>query len=225
MSARPRRNFDIQIESLTEPRMAETAALHRICFPDKVESLLGCKCICDVYRERFLSAHPDTFGLIATHVPDHRVVGFAYVTDLVPQSSSHHSFINKRLLMRHIARGVWFSPAIWKWCGMRFKNRNRADFSEGRSVPIPPDGSVVKMVGVHPDFRGSNVGVELMRAVEVEARRRGARSFHLLVERSNLKAERLYQSVGWVRTDPDTNRWQLFAMRKDLTGDPVSTSK
>lgn len=216
MSDRPRRHFDIRIEMLSERRMDAAAAVHQICFPEKVESLLGRACIFDTYRERFLNTHPDTFCLLAIHAADDRVAGFVYVSDLVPQSSSPHSFTNKRLLMRHFARRIWFSPRVWMWCWGRFRNRDRQDFSEGRARPIPPDGSVVKMVGVHPDFRGGNVGGELMRAVEVEARRRGARSLHLLVERGNIRAERLYQSVGWVRTDPNANRWQLFAMRKEL---------
>lgn len=224
MADRLRRQFDIRIEMFSERRMEETAAVHQICFPEKVESLLGRACICGAYRERFLSTHPDTFCLLAIHNADDRVAGFVYVSDLVPQSSSPHSFTNKRLLMRHFARGIWFSPGVWKWCWVRFKNRGRQDFSEGRAVPIPPGGSVVKMVGVHPDFRGGNVGVDLMRAVEDEARRRGARSFHLLVERSNLRAESLYKSVGWVRTDPNTDRWQLFAMRKELSQQPVNSS-
>jgi GNAT superfamily N-acetyltransferase len=75
---------------------------------------------------------------------------------------------------------------------------------------------VVNIVAVHPDCRGGNVGADLMLDYETQARRRGTRRLHLLVEHGNLRAERLYASLGWRRTCPDPGRFPVFAMVKDL---------
>jgi len=225
MSDRPRKSFDIRIEMLSEQYVEEAASLHRVCFPDKIETLLGQACVRDVYRDRFLGPHPDTYCLVAIHKPDGKLAGYLYGSDLVPQSSSPHAFINNRLLLRHVLRRGWFSPPVWKWCLRQFTSRfKKENHNEGSVVPIPPWGSVAKMLGLHPDFRGGNVGVDLMLAIEGEARKRGARRLYGLVERSNIKAEKLYASIGWVRTSPDTDRWQIFSMHKDLCPHPETAS-
>jgi len=217
MSARPRKTFDIRFEYLSRPYVDDVASLHLTCFPKKVESLLGCACVRDLLLDRMLGPERDTLCVIAVHQADNRLAGYACVSDLVAQSSSLHAFINKRVLKRHMLRSGWARPSVWMWWLNRMTNRfRRVDHSEGSVVPIPPAGGVVKIVGIHPEFRGGNVGVDLMMRVETEARSRGLRELHLLVEQSNIKAERLYASTGWVRTSPETGRWQLFCMKKIL---------
>lgn len=221
MSERARKHFDIRIEMLTEKYLDEAASLHQICFPQKVETLLGKACVRDVFMERVLRPERDTLCLIAIHQPDDRVAGYLCVSGLVPGTRSPHAFINRRVLARHMVRSGWFRPGVWKWWGKRIRARFiKEDYNENSVVPIPPWGSVVMVVGLHPSFRGGNVGADLMMAIEDAARERGARRLYLLVERTNVRAERLYASVGWQRTSPDTDRWQIFSMQKDLVLNP-----
>jgi len=220
MGERARRHFDVRIEPLAESHIEEAARIHARCFPDKIETLLGLDCIREVYRERFLGPRRDTFCLVAIHVPDGRLAAYLYGSDLVPQSSSPHAFINQAIAKRHLLKSGWYRPRIWKFLLNRVLSRLFGKHqNESAVVPVPQWGCVAKMLGIHPDFRGGNVGVDLMLAIEGEAMKRGARRLYGLVERTNIKAERLYASIGWVRTNADSDKWQVFSMHKDLFAD------
>jgi mycothiol synthase len=62
------------------------------------------------------------------------------------------------------------------------------------------DGQVVgevKLVGVHPEFRGRGLGRELVRWGVAQVRERGAQDVLLAVEGENVGALRLYQALGF----------------------------
>jgi ribosomal protein S18 acetylase RimI-like enzyme len=54
---------------------------------------------------------------------------------------------------------------------------------------------------VDPAARRGGVGRRLMQAAADEARRRGAMSLVLSTAKTNLGAQRLYESLGWVRDE------------------------
>jgi ribosomal protein S18 acetylase RimI-like enzyme len=54
---------------------------------------------------------------------------------------------------------------------------------------------------VDPAARQHGVGRQLMRAAAEEARRRGAVSLVLSTARTNSSAQRLYESLGWMRDE------------------------
>jgi ribosomal protein S18 acetylase RimI-like enzyme len=52
---------------------------------------------------------------------------------------------------------------------------------------------------VRPEARGSGVGKALLRAAERHAARQGAVRMDLSTARTNLAAQSLYESLGWIR--------------------------
>ncbi len=220
MSERPRKNFEIRIEPLSERYVEDAARIHAVCFPDKIETLLGHDCICDVYHTRFLGPQRDTFCLIAVHQPDGKLAAYLYGSEPMKDPDMPHGFINQRVFRRHLFRKIWFRPDLWRFL-VKFAWRKFFDksYNEGADKPVPEWASVAKMLGIHPDFRGGNIGVDLMLAIEDEARKRGARRLMGLVEQTNIKAEKLYKSIGWVRTSPDADKYTVFAMHKDIDTD------
>lgn len=212
---RPR--YRIRIVDLTGDRIQDTARLHAASFPDKIETLLGLDCIADVLRERFLGADRDSYCRIALSEPDGRLAGYLYSTKLWPDNRWSHAFINQAIFRRHFWRKVWLRPAIWRYLLKSVTGRfGKRVLNEREVEPFYPDTEVAKMLAVSPDFRGGNVGADLMRDIEPNAIERGARRLNGLIERNNIKAERLYKSIGWVRTSPDTDEFDVFAMHKIL---------
>lgn len=213
--------FDIEIRPLTEQDLIEAARVHMVCFPEKIESLLGPACIIDTFRERILGPSPDTFGLVAIHKPDSRLAGFVYGAQTGLRGRAAHRFTTSVTLRRHMLRRGWWHPGVWRYVLRRLWGKLlRSGANEGYTLPLPPDSSVVKMLGVDPPFRFSNIGFDLMAAFEGEAVRRGARRAFALVDRANSRAERLYVSIGWARTSPRARDYAVFAMHKALTSNP-----
>ncbi len=213
--------YDIEIRPLKEEDFIETARVHVACFPEKIESLLGPACIIDTFRERFLSPSPDTYGLVAIHKPDGRLAGFVYGAKTGLTGRAAHRFTTSETLRRHMLRRGWWHPHVWQYVLRRLWGKWFTSASnEGYTLPLPPDSSVVKMLGVDPPFRFSNVGFDLMAAFEAEAVRRGATQAFALVDRANSRAERLYESIGWARTSPRELDYAVFAMHKDLAAKP-----
>lgn len=70
-------------------------------------------------------------------------------------------------------------------------------FSSLRAAPT----CVLYDLYVDPAARQRGVGRCLMQAAAVEARRRGAVALVLSTARSNRAAQRLYESLGWVRDE------------------------
>lgn len=73
---------------------------------------------------------------------------------------------------------------------------------DGRAVGyvgiwLVADEGHITNVAVHPDYRSRGVGRRLMEAITDLARRRGARRLTLEVRKSNLRAQRLYESLGF----------------------------
>lgn len=62
-------------------------------------------------------------------------------------------------------------------------------------------------LAVHPDFRGTGIGRELLKEIEVHARRMGCCRVSLEVRRDNLTAQKLYQSTGFSVGDPPQEFW------------------
>jgi len=217
MTDRPRPHYPLEIVDLTEERVMDTARLHALSFPDKIETLLGIDCIAEVLRERFLGPRRDSYCRLAIHKPDGRLAGFLYSTTLWPDNRWSHAFINRAIFRRHFWRKLWLRSAVWGYALQTLRGRfGRKVLNERESEPYYPNTEVAKMLAVSPDFRGGNVGVDLMLDIEPMALARGAVRLNGLVERSNIKAEKLYKSIGWVRTSPDTDRYDVFAMHKML---------
>jgi [ribosomal protein S18]-alanine N-acetyltransferase len=55
-------------------------------------------------------------------------------------------------------------------------------------------------VAVHSEFRRRGIGRLLIEQVVLEARRRGSTRVTLEVRRSNLAAQKLYESIGFIPT-------------------------
>lgn len=70
-------------------------------------------------------------------------------------------------------------------------------FSSLRAAPI----FVLYDLYVAPDARQRGVGRRLMELAASEARRRGAVALTLSTARTNVPAQRLYESLGWKRDD------------------------
>jgi len=217
MSSRPRKRFEIEIRDLADDDVEACARLHGLCFPDKLETLLGHACIVDCLRQRYVAPRGDCFCRVAIDKSSGRLAGYLYAETMVPGNPLSNAFLNKRIAKGHLFRRVWFSPRLWGWLAQRIWRRLFGrDWNEGARQDIQSGWEVAKMLGIEPDFRGGNVGVDLMLDNEAEARRRGVRRICGLIERGNVKAERLYQSIGWQRTSADSDCYQVFAMHKDL---------
>ena len=65
--------------------------------------------------------------------------------------------------------------------------------------PVDPDEVHVRMLGVRPDAQGRGVGRALMEAVLIEARRLGRTRVTLDTTDDMIAAQRLYESMGFVR--------------------------
>ncbi len=63
-----------------------------------------------------------------------------------------------------------------------------------------PDEAFVQTIAVAPAAQGTGLGGRLLRALLVEADRRGQRTVRLEVRADNLAAQRLYERSGFTRT-------------------------
>jgi len=217
--ARERKHFDIDIRDLTEEYVDACARVHAECFPDKLETLLGLECLRDCLRRRYMKPQGDCFCRIAVSKSDGRLAGYVYAEPM--RAVVSNSFLNRPIARAHLLRRIWLRPRLWLYVVRRvYRSLFRKTWNEGLTLHGRPDWEVAKMLGIHPDFRGGNVGVELMLAHERDARARGMTRVCGLIERTNVKAARLYQSIGWVYTSPDWQKYDVFAMHKDLTPAP-----
>ncbi len=213
-----RRNFDLEIRDLSEPYVDETARIHVLCFPEKLEAKLGVDCIADCLRRRYVSPGGDCFSRIAIDSMTGRVAGYCHGERLVPGSSEANMFLGLALARKYLRRRIWLRPGVWVWVTERVLRKfSRRVWNEGDALQVLPNWEVAKMLGIHPDYRGGNVGKALMLDNELQARRRGSDRICGLVKQSNIKAERLYASVGWVRSSSDSRHYDVFAMHRDLT--------
>ena len=62
-------------------------------------------------------------------------------------------------------------------------------------------------IAVRPEARGKGIGRQLLKAVESEARQLGCGKVTLEVRSDNARAMRLYQSVGFQPSEPETFFW------------------
>lgn len=217
MASRPRKQYEIDIEDLSEPYVEAVARLHTQCFPGKIESLLGFSCIAGLLQRRYLSPQRDSLCRIAVLKPERRLAAYVCGVRLGPAQDWPYTFIDRPALRRGLLRRIWLSPRIWSFLARSIWQRawkTRGD--ESRGLESTPCTEVVNMLAVHPECRGGNIAVDLMRDYELQARVRGARRLNLLVEKGNLRAERLYASLGWARTSPATASYAVFAMYKVL---------
>jgi len=220
----PHKIFDIRIEELSEPYLEATARVHAVCFPDRIETFLGLDCIVAVYRDRFLGPRRDSQCLLAINQRDDRVAAFVYASEpghgRGQTLALANRFISPRVLKRYLLARMWFRPRVWLYVLRRvFRKLKPGGWDEGATLPLPPDAVAAKMLGVAPEFRFGNVGIDLMVAIQNDAHRRGVVRMMGLVEQTNTKAERLYRFLGWVRTSPNSDHYAVFAMQKDLTTD------
>lgn len=224
-----RRQFEIEIRDLAIDDVAACAEIHQICFPNKIETILGNECIQDCLRTRYIAPHGDCVSRVAVDRESGRVAAYLHAEPMRPGDNLSNAFLNSNLARKHLLRRGWYRPRVWAWFARRLWRKLFArDWNEGTTLDIRPNWEVAKMLGIHPDFRGGNIGVDLMRDNEAEAQRRGAQRICGLIERSNIKAERLYASVGWVRTSTNSDHYEVFAMHRDLTeavADPESEQR
>jgi ribosomal protein S18 acetylase RimI-like enzyme len=217
MSARERKVFDIDIQDLRAPYVDECARLHMLCFPQKIETLLGHECITDCLRRRYINPPGDCYCRIAIDKASGRMAGYLYAETMLPGNPLSNAFLSPAIAREHLRRRAWLSPRIWMWLAKRvWRKVFWRDWNEGATQDIQTGWEVAKMLAIHPDFRGGNVGVDLMLDHEKESIRRGGTRVCGLVERDNIKAEKLYKSVGWARTSPATDEYYVFAMHKDV---------
>jgi len=220
----PHRLFDIRIEELSEPYLEDTARIHAACFPDRIETYLGLDCIVAVYRDRFLGPQGDSRCLLAINQPDGRVAAFIYASHLergwAPTLALANRFISPRVLKKYLLARMWFRPRVWLYVLRRAIHRLKpGGWDEGATLSLPRDAVVAKMLGVAPEFRYGNVAIDMMVAIEDDARRQGAARLMGLVEQTNTKAQRLYHFLGWVHFSPNSDQYAVFAIHKDLSAD------
>lgn len=217
-----RRYIDVEIRDLSEGSVEACARLHRQCFPDKLESRLGLACIADCLRRRYLPAARDAHCRIAVERATDRLLGYLYA-ETIEHGELAHAFLSSPIALRHMLVRGWYRPSVWAWLlgrlwrlltGRRIKVREPA-------ANRAPGGEVAKMLAVHPDARGTNVGRDLMVDHELQARARGRTRLLGRVLRDNIKAERLYASIGWERSEPAAAADEVFAMHKVLRDDNV----
>lgn len=214
--SRKRRSFDIDICDLSEEYVEQCAQIHAISFPEKIESMLGHACIADCLRTRYMPPDHDCYCRIAIDRSSGRVASYCHAEP--SRGFLSNAFLSTAVLTKHLLRRGWYKPQVWLWVVKRIiKKYTRSSTSnEGMFVESNPKWEIAKMLAIHPDFRGSNVGLDLMLDNEAEARKRGSQRICGLIKRDNIKAERLYKSIGWVRTSPDTDKYDVFAMHRDL---------
>ncbi len=215
--AREKRHFDIDIVDLAEHHVAETARIHAACFPDKLETLLGLSCIEDCLRRRYIQPHGDCYCRVAVSRDNGRVAAYCHAERFKGGSGLANAFLRPDIAKAHLWRSGWMRPKVWLWLLRRVWARlfSRPG-NEGDTLSVRDDWEVAKMLGIHPDYRGGNVGIDLMLDNEAEARKRGSKRICGLVEQNNIKAEKLYKSIGWVRTTENSTHWKVFAMHREL---------
>lgn len=217
--ARERKHFEIEIRDLTEEFVDQTARLHKLCFPRKIESVLGVDCIADCLRRRYIQPHGDCYCRIAILKSNGKVVSYCHAESL-SHGPSAHAFLSRRIARKHLLRKIWFSPGAWAFLARRIAAKVFGrGLNERDTIAYQPDWEVAKMLAIDPEVRGGNVGVDMMLDNEREARRRGATRICGLIEKRNVKAARLYESIGWERDSPDTDRFEVFAMHKKLSSE------
>jgi ribosomal protein S18 acetylase RimI-like enzyme len=91
------------------------------------------------------------------------------------------------------------------------------------ATPVAAEGAAnaqpvefINHVAVAPAFRFGNIGIDLMLDAEEQASKRGARRVFGMVHAKNTSAQRLYYSIGWVRTLPDARDLDPIPIHKDL---------
>ncbi|MBI4578367.1 MAG: GNAT family N-acetyltransferase [Planctomycetes bacterium] len=226
MAVYDRKLYPIDIVDLSEDLLDPLSRAFSRWWEGGVDVLLGLACIKEAFRQRCLSAGADMACRIAMLKADRRMVGFCLS---VPQPKMNQSsaLVTHALALRHLKWRIWTSPRLWRYVNRFLVRRIKARFfgrggKEQMSAFAAQDGLLdgkteyVAQLIVDADYRFGNIGFDLMLDMEEQARRRSARRVCGLVNRNNIRAQRVYAAVGWKRTSPGDTNHDHFMMHKDL---------
>jgi ribosomal protein S18 acetylase RimI-like enzyme len=183
----------VRIETFGAAHLQEVVAIHLQAFADFKNVRLG-RAYAEAFLEWFYKA-PDGVALSARVSANAAgyVVGapIGYQTRLYRRLAPVVicSLVTRPMLLadRAIVSALW--SGLWALGG------RTARVTTLRELPSPTYALVG--IGVTRAVRGRRVGEALLRAFEVEVRRRGGRSMQLSVLRENQAACRLYSRCGW----------------------------
>ncbi len=207
------RQIDIDIVDVCEPHVETVAKFLVTAFPDYLDAALGERCLASLLRERCMGPDRKTVCRIAIRKSDGACVSCCFCGLITPDGDAH-LLVDREVARREVRRLIWTTPALWRYM-LRWFYRKLFDRSSYEGRP-PGAGMVASHLVVHPDCRGSNVGRDMMLDADEVARRYGVRRLCGVVHRDNYKAERLYASIGWVRSSPEAAHYTVFSMHKDL---------
>ena len=77
-----------------------------------------------------------------------------------------------------------------------------------------PKTIFLALIEIHPDYQGQGIGTALIRDVVADAHRRGL-DVELHVLKTNPKAKRLYERLGFVITEERENRYVMVVSAHD----------
>lgn len=81
----------------------------------------------------------------------------------------------------------------------------------GIDFAVEAHAATIWQVATHPDFEGRGLATALMRFAEERALARGVRRMRLGVEVENVRAQRLYEFLGYVPIGESVDEWEADA--------------
>ena len=90
---------------------------------------------------------------------------------------------------------------------------------DGAGTDPLPGVAHLSMVAVHPDHWGRHLGAAVMARAQLEARHAGYTRAQLWTQKTNVRARRLYERLGWTpsgRTTTDERGEEIRHYTRDL---------
>ena len=191
---------ELLIVRLDEPAIAGVARLHRLAFAGYLNTRLGMPYLLAFIR--WFCEAEDGIALVAV---DQGGQPAGYVVGAPLGYTKRLNLEILRPALRGMLLHPWllfdsrFRQAAWR----RFRSFAGAEPASNQemhpALPLPTVSLVG--IGVHPDWRGRQIGARLLVAFEENARQLSSRSMRLSVYPENIPACKLYEKAGWQAGD------------------------